>query len=170
MLPPTKFEDLHSIANEVKSSLENLGLKCVFAESCTGGMVAAAMATVPGVSGFLCGSAVTYRESAKSLWLGVDAELLAQHSAESMETTVAMAESVLERTSEADIAVAVTGHLGPGAAAEKDGVIFFALAQKHRPTLSKRIQLSQQDRCQRQVEAAGETLNFLLAEIRVPQI
>ena len=84
-------------------------VRVVFAESCTGGLVAATLAEVPGVSEFLCGSAVTYREDTKCEWLGVSADDIARHSAVSESVAGQMAIGVLERTPEADLAASITG-------------------------------------------------------------
>jgi len=157
------FESLHSIAAQIRSALERSGLKCAFAESCTGGMVAAAMTGVPGVSSFLCGSQVTYRVDSKSSWLGVDPALIASHTAESAEVTEAMASGLLEKTPEADVAVAVTGHLGPGAPKDKDGVIFVAEVKRGGNSAEvSDLKLTSKARLQRQIEATEFVLKTLL--------
>jgi PncC family amidohydrolase len=102
--------------------------RLVIAESCTGGLVSGLLAQVPGVSQWLCGSAVTYRGSVKKEWLGVSETTLATCHAESIETTSEMALGVLRQTSEANFSVAITGHLGPGAPPATDGQVFIAVA------------------------------------------
>lgn len=102
--------------------------RLVIAESCTAGLVAGILGQIPGISKWLCGSAVTYRESAKREWLGVSTTTLANHHAESIETTSEMALGVLRKTTEAKYSVAVTGHLGPNAPPAMDGRIFIAVA------------------------------------------
>ena len=132
--------------------------RVVFAESCTGGLVAATLAQVPGVSEVLCGSAVTYREATKSAWLGVSADDLSQYSAVSEPVARQMALGALEHTPEADLAASVTGHLGPDAPPELDGIIYIALAQRadSKPNIVSvtRHQLSETTRVVRQQEAA----------------
>jgi nicotinamide-nucleotide amidase len=141
--------------------------KVVFAESCTGGLVAAELATVPGISQHLCGSMVTYREPSKTAWLGVDAQLLDQYSAVSQPVTDAMALGVLQRTSEASWSAAVTGHLGPGAPAQLDGQIFIAVARRFRggaasPLVKQlAVRLRSNTRAERQAEAAAQVLETL---------
>jgi len=145
--------------------------KIVFAESCTAGLVSAALATVPGISQYLCGSMVTYREPSKTAWLGVDSNLLAQFSAVSQQVTEAMAVGVLQRTPEATWAAAVTGHLGPGAPAELDGQIFIAVARRELTPTGKTIthstaRLHSNTRRDRQAEAAALVLEMLARSMR----
>ena len=167
MTTAESFEKLNSIAVSLKEQLESVGMKCAFAESCTGGMVAAAMAGVPGVSAVLCGSMVTYRDDSKSSWIGVDPALIAQHSAESGEVTSAMVVGLLEKTPEADVGAAVTGHLGPDAPADKDGKVFVAVARRgDGSALVKELKLVSSDRIERQIEAAVLVLETLFEFIR----
>ncbi len=160
------FESLLPIAAEIHAALEQTAAKCAFAESCTGGMVVASLAGVAGISAFLCGSQVTYREDSKSSWLGVDPALIARHSAESAQVTAAMAEGLLEKTPEADIVAAVTGHLGPDAPKEKDAKVFIAIAVRRTgETFSSAVQLESTQRAQRQIEASAAVLNALLQQL-----
>ena len=101
---------LEDLARQVAARLEEQNKRVVFAESCTGGKMAAAMTTVPGISSWFCGSAVTYREATKTQWLSVAESDLAQHTAESEFTTVKMAQGVLEKTPEADYCVATVSY------------------------------------------------------------
>jgi nicotinamide-nucleotide amidase len=154
-------------AAEVANWLEKIQtIRVVFAESCTAGLVAALLGQTPGISNWLCGSAVTYRESVKQSWLDVSPATLEQHSAESLETTRKMATGVLARTNEASFAAAVTGHLGPGAPPENDGKIFVVVARSVDGTIETvsedAIQLTATTRVERQYEAAGMTLERLL--------
>lgn len=157
-----------SAATKLAATLKHTNQKVVLAESCTGGRAAALLTLEPGVSAHFCGSAVTYQESVKSAWLGVDAELIEAHTAESSETTLAMAIGILQRTDFADWSVAVTGHFGPGAPPEKDGVIFVATARRldqSQDTRWQQFQLTSDSRGDRQLEAAELALEFLLQGI-----
>ena len=109
---------------DISSMLFQCDRKIVFAESCTGGLMSAVMATVPGISRVHCGSAVVYRLETKTEWLGVSASLLIDPGPVSEPVARAMVEGVLKCTPEADIAVAITGHLGPDAPDGQDGLIF----------------------------------------------
>ena len=83
------------------------------AESCTGGMVAARLTSVPGSSEVFVGSVVAYADEVKQRELGVDAETLERYGAVSAETAAAMAAGARTRL-HADVAVSVTGIAGPG--------------------------------------------------------
>jgi PncC family amidohydrolase len=116
----------------VASRLRATGRRLVLAESCTGGLAAATLARIPGISEFFCGSAVVYRNATKAAWLGVPAEQLEDPAIGPVSSRTAedMARGVLARTSEADLAAAVTGHLGPEAPDGLDGEIFLATADR----------------------------------------
>lgn len=119
-----------SAAADVARLLRLRGRRLVLAESCTGGLVAAMLAGIPGVSEHLCGSAVVYRTATKSAWLGIDPRLLDDPAIGpvSAEVTRELVLAVLEQTPEADCSAAVTGHLGPNAPGDLDGVVHIAVA------------------------------------------
>jgi PncC family amidohydrolase len=119
-------ELVHGLAE----SLAQKQLKVVFAESCTGGLVSAALAGVPGISEWLCGSAVTYRSPTKVAWLGVDAAQIEDFTAVCSEVALQMAVGVLDKTPEADLALSITGHLGPEAPEDMDGLVFVGSARR----------------------------------------
>ena len=99
------------------------------AESCTGGMVAAACTDVAGSSAWLERGFVTYSNAAKTEMLGVDAQLIAQHGAVSEAVARAMAQGALQHSA-AQVALAITGVAGPGGgSADKPvGTVWFAFA------------------------------------------
>lgn len=107
------------------------GIRVVTAESCTGGLIAAALTSVPGASAVLERGFVTYSNEAKTEMLGVPAELIQRVGAVSRDVALAMAEGALTH-SRADIAVAVTGIAGPdGGTAEKPvGLVHIATAAR----------------------------------------
>lgn len=96
-------------------NLEAAGLTVATAESCTGGLIAAALTGVPGASGVFRYGWVTYCNEAKERELGVPPTLIEQHSVVSEPVVAAMAEGAM-RQAGADIAVAVSGNAGPTAA------------------------------------------------------
>ena len=149
--------------------LKNGTDRVVLAESCTAGLVSALLGRQPGISKWLCGSAVTYRESVKQSWLDVSAETLADQSPESLETTREMAIGVLRKTSEATLSAAVTGHLGPDAPDNIDGRINVAVARRKGDSIeiadSLVFQLMSSTRVDRQHEAATNVLNTLLLQL-----
>jgi nicotinamide-nucleotide amidase len=91
------------------------------AESCTGGMVAERLTSVPGASDVFVGAVVAYSDEVKALELGVPVELLAEYGAVSAETAAAMASGVRIRLG-ADVGLAVTGIAGPGGGTEEKPV------------------------------------------------
>ena len=150
-------------AGELVEALRAADARLVLAESCTGGLAAALLAQIPGVSDRFCGSAVTYRELTKVQWLEIDRETLDRYTAVSREVTRQMALSVLRRTSEASLAAAVTGHLGPDAPSDRDGVVFVTIAFRDRGKLgckTVRLQLESSERRSRQREAAEAVLRI----------
>ena len=153
-------------AQLVFETLKNRNLKLVLAESCTCGLAAAKLGRVPGVSNYFCGSAVTYRIDSKSQWLGIDADLVEAHTAESPEVSLAMALGVLDRTPEAKVSAAITGHLGPGAPPEKDGIVYVAVAKRDgekRTTSWESFTLKSDTRILRQGEAADQMFGYVVA-------
>ena len=96
-------------------ALREGGLRLATAESCTGGLIAAACTAVAGSSDWFERGFVTYSNAAKTEAIGVDAALIAAHGAVSEEVALAMARGALAH-SQADLAVAVTGIAGPGGA------------------------------------------------------
>ena len=135
----------------------------VLAESCTGGLVAARLAEVPGASQWFCGSAVTSREQTKEAWLGVSSDALARWSGVSEPVSVELVVGVLEKTPEASLAASVTGHLGPDAPVDLDGVIFLATTWRGKSDcVTVRHQLTERERLPRQQEAAGLVLQQLV--------
>ena len=158
-------EIVHALANE----LSRRRLKIVFAESCTGGLVSAVLAGVPGISEWLCGSAVTYRCNTKVAWLGVSASEIDLHTAVSREVAQQMATGVLEKTPEADLALSITGHLGPNAPQGFDGLVFVGvgirLEQRILESEVVRHELEAVERGARQREAAGFVMQIALDRI-----
>jgi len=98
------------------------------AESCTGGMVAAALTDLPGSSAIFDRGFVTYTNAAKTQMSGVAQDTLAAHGAVSEEVAREMASGALERSG-AGVAIAVTGIAGPGGSEHKpEGRVCFGLA------------------------------------------
>jgi len=129
-------EFLIQSAEEVKEALTLRDRKLVLTESCTGGLVATLLTSLPGISDYFCGSAVVYRWDTKMKWLGVQAETLAQYTDVSRETAREMALGVLRQTPEANLSAAITGHLGPNAPQAQDGLVCIAVARRVSTDLS----------------------------------
>jgi len=119
------------LAEQVVAAAIAKGLTITTAESCTGGMVAAAITDVAGSSAIFERGVVTYSNAAKVDLLGVLQDTLDAHGAVSMETATEMATGALARA-RADISVSVTGIAGPGGSEHKpEGRVCFAIAHAH---------------------------------------
>ena len=165
------FASALNLATELRKN----GLKIVFAESCTAGLVSATLARIPGISDYHCGSAVVYRLDTKHQWIEVPEALLLDPGPVSREVAEAMATGVLQKTPGAQIAAAITGHLGPNAPAGMDGLVWMAIVTRgstdkatRSVVLSERIQGEMTLRESRQQEATEALLRFAAAEITLP--
>jgi nicotinamide-nucleotide amidase len=118
---------------ELADLLRARGWKLACAESCTGGLIAAACTDLAGSSDWFERSVVSYSNEAKTDLLGVPAALIATHGAVSEAVVRAMVEGV-QRASGADLAVAVTGIAGPGGGslAKPVGTVWFGFAARGR--------------------------------------
>ena len=118
-------EDERTISEIALDLCRARGLTLATAESCTGGMVAARLTSVPGSSDVFVGGVVAYANTVKASELGVAQEVLEQHGAVSAETAAAMAHGVRARLG-VDVGVAVTGVAGPGGGTEEKpvGLVF----------------------------------------------
>ena len=122
---------LRDAARRVLRSFRARGLKIATAESCTGGLVAAALTDIAGSSDVVDRGFVTYSNAAKEAMLGVPASTLKRYGAVSEQTAAAMAAGAL-KNSAADVAVAITGIAGPGGGTKQKpvGLVHFAAARR----------------------------------------
>jgi nicotinamide-nucleotide amidase len=127
MLKPATLED----AAALLAALQAKGLTVATAESCTGGLIAAALTAIPGSSATVLAGFVTYSNAAKTRMLGVPETMLAAHGAVSEPVARQMAEGALA-ASGADIAVSCTGIAGPGGGTPTKpvGLVFIGCAQR----------------------------------------
>ena len=125
------MKQFESAVLALADALRARGVKIATAESCTGGLIAAACTAVAGSSDWFERGFVTYSNDAKTESLGVDAALIAAHGAVSEEVARAMAAGALVH-SRAQLAVAVTGIAGPGGATtgKPVGTVWLALARR----------------------------------------
>jgi nicotinamide-nucleotide amidase len=103
-------------------------LRLATAESCTGGLVGDLITNVPGSSDYYLGGVIAYAYEAKTALLGVPSQTLIAHGAVSEETARAMAHGIRQNLG-ADVAIAITGILGPGGATPTKpvGLVYIAL-------------------------------------------
>src|SRR6201997_3261565 len=147
MLPPSWrsgggclcAETLQALAEDVLTRCRARKLTIATAESCTGGLVAAALTAIAGSSDVVERGFVTYSNEAKFELLGVPPEIIAAHGAVSAETAAAMAEGAVARAP-VDLAVSITGVAGPGggSAAKPVGLFIFGLARRDGPCRTER--------------------------------
>lgn len=127
LLPP----DLVVLAEKVVAAHRAKGTRIALAESCTGGLVAAALTEVPGSSAVLDRAYVCYSNEAKMAMLGVPSDLIETFGAVSVAVAWSMAKGAIEH-SKADLAVAITGIAGPDGGSELKpiGTVIFARASR----------------------------------------
>jgi nicotinamide-nucleotide amidase len=124
-------QELYDKAKEVIDANRKLGRTVAVAESCTGGLVCAALTEIPGASEVFEAGYVTYSNAAKIDDLGVSQEVVETFGSVSVATAWAMARGVLSSTN-ADLAVAITGIAGPGGGTPTKpvGTVVFARAER----------------------------------------
>ena len=148
------------------AALRARGWRLATAESCTGGLIAAACTAVAGSSDWFERGFVTYSNEAKVESLGVDPALLAAHGAVSEEVACAMAAGALAHA-RAELAVAVTGIAGPGGGTpvKPVGLVWLALARRGGAPVAERLQLDG-DRAAVRGRTVARALAALLAAAR----
>ena len=169
---PTRSHDsrlamtVDQFAKAIARRLAQRETRIVLAESCTAGLVSATLARVPSISRWHCGSAVTYRERTKEDWLDVPHGKIERFTAVSESVARAMAVGVLRHTPEADISASVTGHLGPDAPKEQDGIIYVGFARREDGPINdlgaRHYELGEKTRLRRQKEAVAVVLERVL--------
>lgn len=126
-LPPELIE----AARRVVEANRAAGLRIALAESCTGGLVSAALTEIPGSSDVIEAALVTYSDESKLELLGISLDVLETFGAVSIAVAWAMARGAIMKT-KADVAVAITGIAGPGGGSDKKpvGTVVFARARR----------------------------------------
>ena len=152
-------------AADILQAARDRGVLIATAESCTGGMVAAALTDVAGSSDVFDRGFVTYSNEAKMAMLGVSARTLADHGAVSEAVARAMADGALAR-SKAALAVSITGIAGPGGSEFKpEGRVCFGLARTGRATLVETIEFGPLGRAKVRQAARDRALALLAAAL-----
>lgn len=135
------------------------------AESCTGGMVAAALTDIPGSSAVVDRGFVTYTNAAKQDMLGVRAATLDAHGAVSEQVAQEMAEGALRR-SQAQLAVSITGIAGPGESEHKpEGRVCFGLAINEQQTRTETVEFGPLGRDAVRQAARNHAINLLFTAL-----
>jgi nicotinamide-nucleotide amidase len=141
------------------------------AESCTGGMVAAALTDIPGSSDVIDRGFVTYSNDAKHVMLGVETTTLATFGAVSKETALAMAVGALENA-DVDLAVSITGIAGPGGATpgKPVGLVHFAVAARDGRIMHRECRFGAIGRSAVRQRSVVEALRMLTELARGPKV
>jgi nicotinamide-nucleotide amidase len=137
-------EELVEAARWVVEANRAAGLRIAVAESCTGGLVAAALTEIPGSSDVLEAGFVTYSNRGKIELLGVSEDVLDTFGSVSVAVAWSMAQGALAR-SKADVSVAITGIAGPGGGSERKPVGTVVFARARRGANPKEIVADQRD-------------------------
>ncbi|MCA3275169.1 MAG: nicotinamide-nucleotide amidohydrolase family protein [Roseomonas sp.] len=135
MLPEATLDQ----ARNLLAQMDAKGMTLATAESCTGGLIAAALTAIAGSSSVVMAGFVTYSNDAKQKMVGVSPESLSQHGAVSAEVARAMAEGARARAG-VSLALSCTGIAGPGGATlgKPVGLVFIGCAREGAPTLVER--------------------------------
>jgi nicotinamide-nucleotide amidase len=145
------------------------GIMIATAESCTGGMVAAALTDIPGSSDVFDRGFVTYSNAAKTDMLGVDPATLAAHGAVSEEVAAEMAAGALARST-ASLAIAITGIAGPGGSDHKpEGRVCFGLATPGQPPRTQTVDFGPRGRATVRSAARDLALQWMLDHLSAPR-
>jgi nicotinamide-nucleotide amidase len=154
---------MRQLAEAVLAACREKRMKLATAESCTGGMVAAALTDIAGSSDVMERGFVTYSNEAKTELLGVPPALIAAHGAVSAEVAAAMAHGALARAP-VDLSVAITGIAGPGGgtATKPVGLVWFACGRRGGKIVTEKYIFSG-DRAGIRLAATQRALEMLLA-------
>lgn len=151
-----------SLAADILSACRTKGWRIATAESCTGGMVAAALTDIPGSSDVFERGFITYTNTAKIEMLGVSPATLEAVGAVSQEVGLEMAQGALKH-SDAELAVAITGIAGPGGSDFKpEGRVCFAIAGKGAPSSAETVEFGALGRDKVRKAARNHALTLLL--------
>jgi len=155
--------EINDKARAVIEACAARGLKLALAESCTGGLISAALTDVPGASAVVDRGLVTYANEAKMDLLGVPAEVLERVGAVAEETARAMAEGAVAHDG-IDAGVAVTGIAGPGGGtAEKPvGLVHIAAARRGRATRHRACRFGDIGRDEVRMATVAAALDMLI--------
>lgn len=152
-------------AGELLARARAAGTRIATAESCTGGLIIAALTEVPGSSDVVDRGFVTYSNAAKTALLGVRPATLAARGAVSEEVAREMAEGALTRSG-AGLALSVTGIAGPGGSEFKpEGRVCFGLARPGQPTRSETVEFGALGRDAVRQASVDHALALLLAAL-----
>ena len=160
-------DDIVALADEVLNAARAQGVMVATAESCTAGLVAAALTVAAGSSDVVERGFVTYSNEAKAEMLGVDAGVIEREGAVSEAVARAMAEGALAH-SRAALAVSITGIAGPGGGSplKPVGLVHFAIARSGEPTVHLEQKFGDLGREAVRLASLRTALNLLLDALK----
>jgi nicotinamide-nucleotide amidase len=165
------WEEIAQLAERTLQQCRALGLTLATAESCTGGLIAAALTDIPGSSDVLERGFVTYSNRAKRELLGVPEAMIESDGAVSERVARAMAEGARERA-RVDIAVSATGIAGPGGGTRTKpvGLVHLACDRKGFGGQHLRLELGPLSRREIRLAATAAGLELILSLTALPEI
>lgn len=156
-----------ALAETLLDTARAKGVHIATAESCTGGLISAAITDIAGSSDVFDRGFVTYSNAAKTDLLGVNPDTIARHGAVSEETALEMVIGALARSA-ADVAVAVTGVAGPGASGPKpEGRVCFGIQSTGRPAHTETVDFGALGRAAVRAATVAHALSLLISELNV---
>lgn len=162
MFPP----NITNLARMIIAVAAEKNLTLATAESCTGGLIAAALTEIPGSSAAFDRGFVTYSNNAKRDLLGVPGDIIADLGAVSEPVARSMAEGAMVM-GEVDVAVAVTGVAGPGGGTQLKpvGLVHIACARKGHNIIHDVFRFGNVDRGEIRIKTVEEALAMMLNSI-----
>jgi len=154
------------LATRLVMTLRAKNLTIAVAESCTGGLLSAALTDIAGASDVFDSGFITYSNESKTELVSVPANLIERHGAVSADVAAAMAEGVL-KNSAVDLSAAITGIAGPGggSAAKPVGLVFIAVGHRGQATSVTRHAFEDTGRAGIRAAAVVTSLNALLETV-----
>ncbi|MBC8510639.1 MAG: CinA family protein [Cryomorphaceae bacterium] len=154
-----------SLLNNLQQLCIEKGVSIAVAESCTAGLIASKLTSLPGSSSFFKGGVVAYQNEIKTKILGVRQSIIDEKTEVSVEVVNQMAKSVLEKF-DANFAIATTGYAGPAGGTNKNpiGTVFIAIASVVGVVVSRFVFLG--DRQSVVNQASESALSLLYTEIK----
>jgi PncC family amidohydrolase len=155
---------LSALVERLQAGCLERGLHLGTAESCTGGLIGAAVTSRPGASGYYLGGFITYADAVKHDLVGVPRDVLDAHGAVSAQVAIAMADGARARLG-ADIAVSVTGVAGPdgGTAGKPVGLTYVAVADARGTDVRRHLWTG--DRHANQRDSAAAALELAIERV-----
>ncbi|MBQ7336843.1 MAG: nicotinamide-nucleotide amidohydrolase family protein [Clostridia bacterium] len=154
------------LAQKVVALLIERGMTVSCAESCTGGLLSAALTSVPGCSAVFPGGCVTYADEIKHRMLGVRRKSLKLHGAVSPQVAAEMAVGMRQHLN-TDYALSVTGYAGPGGGTEQDpvGTVYIGVSSSERTKVVRMSDAASALRDTVRADAVARALRLLLEEL-----